>query len=49
VFTYDAGHPSGVGATSITDRVGGSTFRLYPAGVPSTTNQGTLTFAIQVK
>lgn len=49
IFTYDAGHPSGTGATSLTDQVGGSAFRLYPAGVPSTTSQGTLTFAVQVK
>jgi hypothetical protein len=49
IFSYDAGHPSGVGATSVADQVGGPTFQLYPIGVAGQTGQGTLVFAIQIK
>ncbi len=48
-FAYDAGHASGLGATSFTATIGGASFQLYPMGVSGTTGQGTITFAVTVK
>lgn len=47
--TYDASHPSGVGATSFACTIGGSGFQLYPSGFTGQTSSGTLTFAAQAK
>ncbi len=48
-FTYDAAHPSGVGATTFTATIGGTTLQLYPQNVSGTKGQGTITFAVTVK
>ncbi|HET6894242.1 MAG TPA: hypothetical protein VFH72_02570 [Candidatus Baltobacteraceae bacterium] len=47
--TYDASHPSGVGATSFTCTIGGGSFQLYPSGFTGQTSSGTVTFAVQAK